>query len=211
MKRFQWWQSFFTSCWQNFRKPGELNSLLRIGDLLSETRYFKSCLERVKKSPEGNSLVREQYRRKIPELSSLQSYPIGTLGHDFAQFVQKNGLNIYDRQLEGDKLVYLRERSRVIHDILHTVFDYSIELFDEAALNTMLWVQVRYPISLLIICGALARTAILCPGKLPQFFRTLAIARKRALQIKPLFGFRFEEYWNIPTAQVRRALEISHQ
>ena len=137
--------------------PKDIFTLLKLGDLLTESQAFELFLNRAEKDSGAAELIEKRYSVGIPSLDTLQTFPEGTLGHAFSQHMVLNNLQLYPLPIQPNisKKIYLRERQREIHDILHAVFGLGIDIKDEAQLNSILVAQSCPPISVVIVTGSI--------------------------------------------------------
>ncbi len=108
------------------------------------TRQFERTFFRVLEDPVGQRLLEEE-RSLLPTLSdltSLRGLPEGTLGREYARFMQDEELSITDfaaaSRASMSELDYadrrawiLAERLRDMHDLIHVVSGYGRDLLGE--------------------------------------------------------------------------------
>lgn len=190
------------------RDPKDIRALLKLGDLLSETEAFRFAADRLLRDPAVSRLAEERYSPGFPSIETLRGMPEGSLGQAFAAHMELNGLSPYPRSSRDspDGRVYLRERQREIHDILHAVLGYGIDVADEAALNAFLMAQCPIPISTLIVAGSVIQTVFKNPNRLPSHLERIAEGWKIGKSARTPFAIRWEECWARPVTEMRHEL-----
>ena len=109
--------------WKLFRKPGDIESLLGLGNLLNGLSSFHRYVGQVKADQDARVLVDARYSPGLPSMEALGAMPTGSLGHGLFLHLTTHKLGLYPFPLkpEYDDGQYLRERQREIHDLLHTL------------------------------------------------------------------------------------------
>jgi ubiquinone biosynthesis protein COQ4 len=197
-------------------RPADIRALLGLGDLLSETRAFDEFVERVQKDPDAQVLIRERYAPGLPALGELSAYPEGSLGLKLAEQMARFGLDLYPKRFANSSGsdrpgIYLRERQREIHDLLHTLLGQGIELSEEAHVNAFMMAQSGSPVSILVVCGAILRT-VFCiskPSELSLLLRQVQAGYAQGLRARNIFGIRWEEKLGLSLEDAKRLLGVT--
>lgn len=188
--------------------PKDIFTLLKLGDLLTESQAFELFVNRAEKDAGAAALIEQRYSAGIPSISTLQTFPEGTLGHAFAQHMVQNNLQLYPLSIQPNcsKKVYLRERQREIHDILHAVFGLGIDIKDEAQLNSILVAQSCPPISVLIVAGSILQCLFKSPSQLPDLIEAIITGYSQGKSCKNVFALRWEEMMTWPLTKAKASL-----
>lgn len=174
-KKLLWWQQFIKNGYLLFKRPEDFNSLLVVGDLISETFWFSYSIQSFKKQ-DSLGLMKNRFQVEIPSQEILNSYPADSLGYKYSSFAKNNQLDTYDGpDSKASEQIWLRERSRRIHDLLHVVLNKSTSVKDEILLNGYLAYSLRLPISILIVYGGLFRMLL---TEQKAFYQTLKDLKK---------------------------------
>ena len=150
------------------------------------------------------------YYPKI-DLEQLRQLPEGTLGYEYAQHMQKNGIQpleiSQDLRGEADRNPFAL-RYTVTHDLFHVLLGFDTSYAGEMGVFTFTvsqnyskFLNAAHPLSLLIFC-------IIAPT---QIKKTLANNRRgKALgkQAKCLLAYRFEKDWARPILNIRSELGL---
>ncbi len=187
------------------RAPGDTAALLELGDSISTTRWFTRSLQ-VAKAQNGVDLSRDA-SVSIPQLTELSRYPAESLGARFSCFMAIYGLMEFrSSRSPSNEREWLRERSRVVHDLLHVILDYGIEVEDEIKLNAHLAFSIGLPISCLIVGGGLIRIAFTKPKRLFALAQDLLAIRARVRNRRCLILEPIEDWLHEPVSVVQARL-----
>jgi ubiquinone biosynthesis protein Coq4 len=192
------------------RDPGSLNAVLTIGDSVFTPSLLKAMLEEIGHEPQCRTALAERYRLGRLDVESLNRKAPGTLGHAFIGFLQRNQLNAYDIPMRPvkDAVTYARAHLLETHDIWHTVTDFEGDVAGELGLHGFYLAQMPTRLAPLMMGGGIIQT-LKHPYKEGDA-RMRAIVRgwlmgKRA---RPLFGVKWNDYWDMPLAQVRAQFRV---
>lgn len=208
IKQVSWLKDFSKSAYGLFKQPEDFRSLLKLGDVIAETNWFVMATKKFREQDQFQ-LMQKKYSPTIPSLENLKKYPKNSLGFQFAEFMVGNHLTTYDFEVPvtGDA-VWLRERSRRVHDFLHVLLEKGISVEDEICLNAYLVYSIQAPISCLIMYGGLFRLML-------TDFRTFLSTRKEILKIKQwsqanpcLLTLPIEEMLDTDTSKLRQTIGL---
>ena len=177
------------------RPSKSIKSLIKVGNLIGETKAFEVALERVKEDEGARHLIKERYSKGFPSLEELKTLPENTLGYKMYQQIASEGLDVYptvDMSPYTEK-IYLRERRREIHDVLHVVLGFDTSLIGEASLNLFLAAQSAMPVCLLIPAGVVIRFVFKQPDSLKPLLNSLEKAWSWGKKANSPFGLKWEE------------------
>ena len=202
---FQTTPNLFRAAARLLRAPANTAALLELGDAISTTRWFARSLQAAK-AQHGVDVSRDASLR-IPQLGELSRYPGESLGARFSCFMATHRLTEF-RSVKppSNEREWLRERSRVVHDLLHVILDYGIEVEDEIKLNAHLAFSIGLPISCLIVSGGLIRIAVTKPQRLLSLARELCTIRARVRNRRCLILEPIEDWLHEPVSVVRARL-----
>ena len=185
----------------------------RVEEITGRPRY-RRLLKEMAATTEGQRLLAER-----PELSSdhvdydyLRSLPETTLGGAYARHLDRNGLSAdyqaaATRHVDDPDMAYLMRRFRQTHDVWHVLMGIGITGHEEVLTHWFTWGQLRLPVSAMIMFF----------GSLKHFVaeRRWGIVRHGAIEAyrsgrdaAPLLGVYWEDLWEKPLADVRRAYGI---
>ena len=144
-------------------------------------------------------------------LEWLQSRPVGTLGHSYAQFLQSHKVSPDTRSpikyIPDPELAYVMLRYRQVHDFWHVLFGLdSVSVESELALKGIEWTQTGLPMTLL--------SALLGPVRLNSEERERLLTEWMPWAIQAgsrsafLLNVMYEEELDKPLDQLRQELGI---
>lgn len=189
------------------RDPGRLDQVL----LLSQTVNLPAvarAMTRIDDNEEGRALLRDQPRidRKHVDFAALRLLPDGTLGREYARFLDDNGItpDAFENapDIGDDRAAYVMLRMRQTHDLWHVLTGYTPDVRGEVLLQAFTYSQTRAPSSLIIALFGTVRW----PFRWPQQARALREAFARGDRTGFLPTFRWEEHWSTPVTELRALL-----
>jgi len=197
--------------WKVFRNPGDIVSLLGLGNLLTDTAAFGTYVEQVKRDPRARELVESRYSPGLPAVADLQRLPEGSLGRELARHLEIHKLGLYPFPLSPllSEAEYLRERQREIHDLLHVLLSSGIEVHEEVSVNAFILGRAAAPISVLIVAGAMIQALFCKPATLVDVIRSAARGLGQGERALSPFAYRWEENLARPLADVRKDFGLS--
>lgn len=153
-------------------------------------------------------LMDSRYNPMHPTLDELLKLPVGSLGHSFATHMKKNNFtqDFYVVESASTDFLWFDQRMKKIHDILHVVYDFGVEIEGELGLQAVMLSQTASAVPGLIVSGGLLNLTFSSPAKLPLGVAEVSRGFHLGMQSDPFIGFRFEDFWDQPLAVVREAL-----
>lgn len=187
--------------------------LLKLGNLISESKAFAVAAERSLQDETVAARVAERFGPGIPTVEELLTFPESSFGHTLGAFMQQNELQPYPFPIQPgySPEVYLRERRREIHDILHVVLGYDTALEGEAQLNAFLSGQSAYPIPVIISAGVLLLSVRNQPTQVDYIYDRIMRAYLRGQESPAVLGIRWEDHWATPIGELRKSLGLHPQ
>lgn len=179
---------------------------------------FEHLYQRTLADPSGARILDER-RDILPILQNreaLRALPDGTLGHEYARFLDDEGLSadglVEASEEEEDSTHFVDERARVLsrrlrdtHDIWHVAAGYQRDLFGEAALLAFTFAQGRNPGIGFIVMIAMIK--YLREGH-PEALKLTWKAFLRGLRAESFICADWEGLFALPLTEVRRLLKV---
>ncbi len=193
--------------------PGKnIIPVIKLGNVISETEAARKATEKVLEDPRAQQLVKERYGDGIPKVDRLLEYPDTSVGYALGKFMQANGLDHYPFPIDPNDTdeIYVRERRRQLHDILHVIMGWDTSLEGEAKVNAFVVGQAAFPISVIISTGVLIISIFKFPGRVQQIYHDLMAAHLLGKNSRSIFSIKWEEMLEKPIDQIREILEV-HQ
>lgn len=174
----------------------------------TETRKFFEDLRGVKGV---RVLMDGRYNPKHPTLEELLTYPVGSLGYCFATHMKNHNLaqDFYVVESAPTDFLWFDQRMKKIHDILHVVYNFGIEVEGELGLQAVMVAQTASAVPGFIVSGGLLNLTFSAPTKLPRALAEVSRGFNLGMESDAFLGFRFEDYWEQPLAVVRQAMGIN--
>lgn len=171
--------------------------LIKLGNIISNSKAFDKAANKILANADVKALVDMNYGSGIPENTVLLKKPESSFGFHLGQFMTVNKLNRYPFPIKNDysSTIYLRERRRHIHDILHVVLDYDTSLEGEAKVNAFICGQSAFPIPVIISTGVLLISLFKFPSRVNEIYNDLTMAYQRGKSSPSIFAIRWEERW----------------
>ena len=194
----------------NLFKPVDIHVILKVGDWLAETSWFKRFYNKALQKESCRSMAQKNYHGYHPPLAELEKYPSNTLGYQYSQFIIKNNLTVYERKnpqtLNGP--LYFRERSREFHDIIHVVYGFGVTMQDEMGINSVIIAQHKYPMSAVIIIGGLIQILFTQIRSLPLALKKISRGLSLGSKSESVFAIAWEDYWMSDLESLRQQMNV---
>ena len=189
------------------RNPGRLDQVLELAQTVNLPAVARA-MKRIDANEEGRALLRDQPRidRKSIDFDALRALPDGTLGREYARFLDDNGItpDAFETlpDIGDDRAAYVMLRMRQTHDLWHVLTGYTPDARGEILLQAFTYSQTRAPSSLIITLFGTARWAF----RWSEPWKELREAFARGRRTGFLPTFRWEDHWATPVAELRALL-----
>lgn len=190
------------------RPNGGIFALIELGNVIEDIKASSLAADIIMKDPEAKKLISERYSEGLPDIPTLGTYADGTLGKALHLHLTKLDSMHYPVPIQKDysEQIYIRERRREIHDLMHVVTGYDTTYKNEASLNAFIAAQGPMPICILIPIGVTLRYIFKFPNKLDELLNSLGAAWQRGKAANSIFSIRWEEYLDRPLEEAQSAL-----
>lgn len=190
------------------RDPGRLDQVLVLAQTVNLPAVVRA-VGRLEKDGVGQALLDEKPRidRAHVDFDALRRLPDGTLGREYARFLDDNGItpDAFEKlpDVGDERAAYVMLRMRQTHDLWHVLTGYTPDVRGEILLQAFTYAQTRAPSALLIALFGTVRWAF----KWPKQGKALREAFARGARTGFLATFRWEEHWATPVSELRTLLE----
>ncbi len=140
------------------RDPKNLDDVLEIGDRIAERELDDAQIP---------PLIQQAARQlgapaPLPPLTALRELPEGTVGREYANFMDANGLvpEALDRPTDDTELARFRAHMRTSHDLWHVATGWTPDLLGELGLQAFYLAQLRVPFPAFILAAGLLHTVL---------------------------------------------------
>ncbi len=148
-----------------------------------------------------------------PEINvqHLLQYPPGSFGREYAEHLTKNQLNPFNVSPEFDAIAQRNVfalRYAVTHDIFHCVLGFDTSYAGEIGVLAFAAAQDYSPSLQVGLTFAKLLYPLLAPRQRGAIWANLAKGQALGKQADFLLGYRFEDHWHEPIAEVRLGLGL---
>ncbi|KAF2899370.1 hypothetical protein ILUMI_06813 [Ignelater luminosus] len=170
-------------------------------------------LNKMESSPEGLEILKQRPRinSMTVNLEKLKTYPEGTLGKIYSNFLERNQVTPDSRLMvqfvDDVNLAYVIQRYREVHDLIHTILEMPTNMLGEVTVKWVEAIQTTFP---MCIGGALFGPIRLKP-KHRQLYKQyyLPWAIKTGTNSDFLLNLFFEKRWEQPLVELHKEVGIS--
>jgi len=194
--------------------PGKnIYTVINLGNVISESEAASKATQKVLEDDRAKQLVQHRYGSGIPNSEELLSYPEHSFGYTLGKFMQANDLGHYPIPIDPNYSddVYVRERRRQLHDIIHVAMGWDTSLVGEAKVNAFVVGQAAFPISVIISAGVLILSIFKFPGKVQQIYHDIMAAHLLGKNSRSIFSIKWEEILDQPIEYIREVLKVAQK
>lgn len=182
-----------------------------LGELTGE-QAAKHMRSKMESSPEGVRILSERPRinSRAVDLDRLKTYPEGTLGKTYSNFLVNNNVTPDTRPIvqfvEDINIAYVIQRYREVHDLIHTTLEMPTHMLGEVTVKWVEAIQTRLP---MCIGGAVFGATRLKPkhrALYRNYYLPWAIQTGNNSQF--LVNVYFEKRWDQPLSELHEELGI---
>ncbi|KAI4471312.1 ubiquinone biosynthesis protein [Holotrichia oblita] len=174
---------------------------------------MKYMLRQMENSPEGSEILKKRPRinSKTVDLEKLKTYPEGTLGKIYTDFLKINGVTPDSRSpvsfVEDIELAYVMQRYREVHDLVHTILQMPTNMLGEISVKWVEGIQTKLP---MCIGGAVFGPLRLKPKNRDTYKKYyLPWAIRTGMEAKFLLNVYYEQRWEQPLVDLLQELNIT--
>lgn len=192
------------------RDPNKLDEVFEIADDLAAPEMLDGMITALSLDPFAReSFVKRPRVGKI-DLQKLAELPEGTLGHEFARHMTKNGLDpdALPALDSNDARAFLRAHLYETHDIWHVLTGFDTDVAGELGLQAFYAAQLPTHLAPALLGGGFFNTLLYA---FPDRDRRMnAIVRGWLLgkRARPIFGVDWVALWATPLVDVRKSFGI---
>jgi len=208
----QRWSLIFQSALGAFRDPKRADLVSALGDLTSYP-ILLDIRDKMRKDPVGRRILEEQPRINTDavHMNYLSELPVNTFGNRYAEFMSEHEFTPDERPLvkyiPDYELAYIMQRYKEIHDLLHVILCYDVDVDNELAVKWFEMIQLGLPSAVL--------SAFVGPLMLDSNTRKNLIIQQlpkvaeNAYNCPFIMNVYFEKEWETDIDEFRSKLHIS--
>lgn len=154
---------------------------------------------------------REQYVLGKVDLIKFRSFPDGTLGREYARFMDARGLDpeFYPPLELTSRSQYIRLHLYQTHDLWHVVTGFDSSPAGELGLQAFYYAQIDLPLPIMLIAAGLLNALIYAPGDVTRRLDEITHGWKMGRETRKIFGYPWQENWETPISEIRREFELT--
>lgn len=192
------------------RDPSRLGQVFEMSDAVATPEVLAPLLDELEKDPRCALALAERHRFEI-DLAALRRLAPGTLGREFAEHMIANGLDpsAIPRLPSPDRASFFRAHLYESHDIWHVVTGFGTDWHGEIGLQAFYTAQLPGPLPAMLVAVGCLRVAIFDFESTTPLFDQIASGYGLGKRASPLFGVKWDELWDVPLEDVRRALGVT--
>jgi ubiquinone biosynthesis protein COQ4 len=142
-------------------------------------------------------------------LDALAQLPDGTLGREYARFLQSRGFtpDVFEGAPEGvtdPRASYVVQRLRQTHDLWHVMTGSETDPASEVALQAFTYAQVGAPSALILTIAGTLRAF----RYKPAIVRDVVAMYRTGREAEKLAVFPWEDHWATPLTELRAMLAL---
>ncbi|HEY4180264.1 MAG TPA: Coq4 family protein [Kofleriaceae bacterium] len=201
-----------------FTNPDDTVAAIRVVRALDAPAIASMC-ERLRQDPIGRHILAERpsLLDTLRDREMLAALPTGSLGRTYLAFCDKEGItpgglveaaDAVPMPMIDEEQIYIADRMRDSHDLMHVVTGYQTDLAGELALLSFAFGQTYSPgVGLLAAGGLLESMRFGDDGRIVRRLARAAFTRGRRAAYLP--AVEWEKWLSRPLDDVRRALRLA--
>jgi ubiquinone biosynthesis protein COQ4 len=189
------------------KDPNQYRLIEKLRALLKSHGYFQITIDHIRKQPANLKILQERAILNLEnsDLNRLLLLPVGTLGREYAEFMNKNKLtpilhSFAYRESDED---YIHLRIVQTHDIWHVVLGYGTDVVQEVKLQSFMLSQLRWPNSGFLIGGFILRQMFQNPKAIGSAMDAIVEGWLRGQSTIPLVSVFWENEWETSLVDIR--------
>ena len=186
--------------------PNRLNDVFKLSDSTDLSEVLAKMAERLAQHPRGAEALLDCRRLPPYTLEQLNQKAGGTLGKAFAEHMISRGLKPEAIPVlkAGDPGEFVRAHLYETHDIWHVVSGFDTDVAGELGLQGFYMAQLRSPLPPTLISAGLLNSAFHNLDDGESRMRNIVTGWRLGRLAQPLFGTKWDLYWDSPLEEVRR-------
>lgn len=201
-----------------FANPDDTVAAIRVVRAL-DAPVIATLTERLRADPQGRHILAERpsLLATLGDRDMLAALPMGSLGRTYLAFCDREGItpgglveaaDAVPMPMIGEEQIYVANRMRDSHDLMHVVTGYQTDLAGELALLAFSFAQTYSPgVGMLAAGGLLESLRYGDDGRTVRKLARAAFTRGRRAAYLP--AIEWEKWLPRPLDDVRRALRLS--
>lgn len=193
------------------RDPNQLDLVFSLGERVADGDLFE-LMPWLRGRPEIERLMEgpSQALRLRFDRVRMSALPPGTLGREYADFIERHGLDpdALDQARGDGSLQRFRIHLQSTHDIWHVLTGFDTDVDGEIGLQAFYYAQLQAPLPLTLMSAGLLNSLLRRQGsgrrRMEQLVEGYLMGRRAA----PLTGIDWTRHWSRPLTELRAELRV---
>lgn len=171
-----------------------------------------------RQAPAADQMLTDRYLSPSPDVEALRALPDGTLGREFARYLDENELDanllresafIPAHRARGEDVGYLAERGFQLHDLFHVLTGFDTTPLGEVRVVSFTVAQTPAPYPAMIIASRPLQMVLYQPELLPPVMDAITEGWALGRRSRCLLDVRWEDRWGDSLEELRQEYELS--
>ncbi len=191
------------------RDPRNLDDVLDLSDRIAEAEQIEDKLAELNPALAEAAKDAPEWAPRPP--AELRELPDGTLGREYARFMDDHGLTpeALDRAPGDGDIERFRANMRGSHDLWHVATGWTPDLLGELGLQAFYLAQLRVPFPAVILAGGLLHTVWKRREHFYEIVDAIAEGWRQGMEAEALMTVDWNDWMELPVEQVRERLGIA--
>jgi ubiquinone biosynthesis protein COQ4 len=195
------------------RDSNQTLDIVSVEEITGQTQLAYLIDRGVFETQEGRDLLRDRPHLADLPLETLRSLPDGTLGREWARFLDAHRLSLALTKVptpytDDDDASYLLHRIRQSHDLWHTLLGVGVRGHEEVLVHAFSLAQTGLPSSIAIVFFGAIKHMVL-ERRWDCLRHDVARAYRRGAAADPLLAVYWERHLEEPLDEVRERYRIA--
>lgn len=180
-------------------------SLIKVGDAVVQSQANKIVIDKLFEAENLENNYKTRKGLESWKLEELKAHPEGSLGKTFFHFLTENKLDIFpiDPDQKLTRPIYVSQRIRKVHDLLHVLLGYGIDLIGEAKVNAFVVAQTKATVSTLVLCVLVIRFFFKNPADFVEILNGIQEGYSEGKKYKNFLAMDWEGMMDEPLYKVK--------
>lgn len=188
------------------RDPRNLDDVLEMADRIADRELSDDLVP----EPIRDAAANLGTPAPLPPIAELRELPDGTLGREYARFMDDNGLvpEALDWPSDDTELARFRAHMRTSHDLWHVATGWPPDLLGELGLQAFYLAQLRVPFPAFVLAAGLMHTVLKQRQHFYAIVDAIAEGWRQGTEAQSLITIDWNEWLEVPVDGVRDHLAL---
>lgn len=196
------------------KDPHLLDEVLKIAGTINDKKEMGAIIEHLKTMPKQAAALESRPALGTIDAKALAQLPEGTLGHAFADFLNRKGFKVGDIQVQNQSEMsgtveeYVAKYFYDTHDLFHVVTGFDTDVAGEMGLQAFYCSKGPGNLTVFLMTLLLMNTFLFAQDDKDARLSALAKGWKMGRESVNFFGIDWKAMWDRPLAEVRQELGV---